>query len=287
MTSHDRFFPALFVLLWATGFIGARYAMPWSEPFSFLAVRFSIAFLILGACAFALGARFPDGRGAMHSIITGSLVHGLYLGGVFWAISQGMPAGLSALIMGLQPLLVALAAGPLLGERVTPQHWAGLGIGLAGVVIVLAPDLGRPGAGVDAATVAACLVAVTAISAGTIWQKRFATGTDLVAGTMWQYAGAAALMGIGSLAFETRAYTLTGELVFAMTWLVLVLSIGAIFLLMRLIRDGAVAKVSSLFYLVPGVTAVLGWALFGETLGPVQIAGMAVAACGVAIAARR
>jgi drug/metabolite transporter (DMT)-like permease len=287
MTSARRLIPALFVFLWATGFIGARYAMPWAEPFSFLAVRFIIAFVILAAAAVLLGARRSGWRDVLHAGMAGVLMHGVYLGGVFWAIHRGLPAGLSALIVGLQPLITAVLAGNLLGEKILPRHWAGLAAGFAGVVIVLAPKLGAIDGGVTWATLAASFVAVAGMSAGTIWQKRFLTGSDLIAGTCWQYAGGALVMIVLSMAFETRSFTLNGELVFAMAWLVLVLSIGAIVLLMIMIRDGEMSKVASLFYLVPAVTALIAWALFGEELTLVQIGGMALATFGVALASRR
>jgi drug/metabolite transporter (DMT)-like permease len=287
MISARRLIPALFVLLWATGFIGARYAMPWAEPFSFLAARFLLAFVVLAAAATLLGARRASRSDMLHAVGAGMLMHGVYLGGVFWAIHRGMPAGLSALIVGLQPLITAILAGSLLGERILPRHWAGLAAGFAGVAIVLAPKLGEIDDGVTWATLGASFVAVAGMSAGTIWQKRFLTGSDLIAGTCWQYAGGALVMVLLSLAFETRSFTLTGELMFAMAWLVLVLSIGAIVLLMVMIRDGEMSKVASLFYLVPAVTALIAWALFGEELTPVQIAGMAIATFGVALATAR
>jgi len=287
MSSATRFIPALFVVLWATGFIGARYAMPWSEPFSFLAVRFALAALILLALALALRAKPLSRRQAAHAVLVGALVHGVYLGAVFWAIRNGMPAGLSALIIGLQPLITAVMAGLALGEKVLPRHWAGLAIGFAGIVIVLAPRIGDAVGGVTAATLAACVFGVGAISAGTVWQKRYLAGADLVSGTLWQYVGATVVVAAGSLAFETRTFVVTGELVFAMAWLVLVLSIGAIFLLMHMIREGEMAKVSSLFYLVPAVTALIAWVLFGETLTPLQLVGMVVTMAGVAMATRR
>ena len=286
MNSLSRFAPALFVLLWATGFIGAGYAMPHAEPFAFLLVRFVLSALLLLVIIWWWQAKALSPRSALHAAIAGAMIHGVYLGGVFWAIGHGLPAGLSALIIGLQPLVTTLLAGAFLGERVKPRHWVGLAIGFVGVVIVLSPRLGAIGSGVTAATVGACLISVVAISAGTVWQKRFVSETDLLTGTFWQYVGGAALVGMAALALETGAYWLTGELVFAMAWLVLVLSIGAILLLMVLIRDGVVARVSSLFYLVPGVTAVLAWVLFGETLNLVQIGGIVIASLGVALATR-
>ena len=284
--SVTRFAPLLFVVLWATGFVGARYAMPYAEPFSFLAARFGIAFALLAAIVLVLRRPRLARRGALHAAIAGMLMHGVYLGGVFWAIHNGMPAGLSALVVGLQPLITALMAGAVLGERVLPRHWAGLAIGFAGVVIVLAPKFADGGGEAGAANVAACVVAVLAMSAGTVWQKRFVADGDLAAGTMWQYLGGAVPMVVLAAAFETGRFTPHAELFFALAWLVLVLSIGAIFLLMYLIRRGAVAQVASLFYLVPAVTALMTWALFGESLTGLQLFGMVVTTAGVALATR-
>lgn len=282
-----QFIPAFFVVLWATGFVGARYAMPWAEPFSFLAVRMMLTGVILLLLVVVMRRRALGAGQAAHAAFVGTLVHGVYLGGVFWAIRHGMPAGLSALIIGLQPLVTAVMAGIALGEKVQPRHWAGLGVGFVGIVIVLAPRIGDAIGGVSAATLAACIFAVVAISVGTVWQKRFLAGGDLVTVTLWQYVGATALMAALAVAFETGDFVLTGELVFALVWLVLVLSIGAIFLLMHMIRQGEIARVASLFYLVPAVTALMAWALFGETLSVLQLFGMAVTTFGVALATRR
>jgi drug/metabolite transporter (DMT)-like permease len=221
--------------------------------------------------------------GAMHALVAGMLMHGVYLGGVFWAIHRGMPAGISALIVGLQPLITAVMAGQILGEKILPRHWLGLGLGFAGVVIVLWPKFGALN-GITPTTLTAAVVAVAAMSLGTVLQKRFGDANEPVTGALFQYLGAALLMTAGSLAFETGAVTVNGELVFAMAWLVLVLSIGAIFLLMYMIRRGEMSKVASLFYLVPAVTAIIAWALFGESLTLVQIAGMALTTVGVGLA---
>ncbi|ATU90617.1 DMT family transporter [Phyllobacterium zundukense] len=278
-----RFFPALFVVLWATGFIGARYAMPYMEPFLFLTARFVIAGAILGIWVVLAGNRWPNKRGAMHAIIAGCLIHGVYLGAVFWAIHNGLPAGMSALVVGLQPLITALIAGLALRETIQPRHWAGLAVGFSGVAMVLWPKLSISADGITPATVTASIVSVLAISAGTVWQKRFVGAIDLKAGTALQYLGAAVLTGIFSLLFETHIIIWSGSLVFAMFWLVFVLSIGAVLLLMILINQGAVSKVASLFYLVPGVTALMAYALFGETLTLFQLFGMFIATLGVAL----
>lgn len=282
-----RFVPPVFVLLWATGFLGARYAMPWAEPFSFLAVRFALAFLLISVLGHLYSRSGVTWRQAGQAVVAGVLIHGAYLGGLFWAVHRGLPAGISAMIAGLQPLVTAVLAGFVLHERIVPRQWAGLVTGLAGVVIVLWPKLGVSGAGINAATLAASAAAVLGISAGTVWQKKFGTRADPLANAAWQYVGAALTMALGSALFETRSFTFNGELVFALVWLTLVLSIGAIFLLMRMIREGEMARVSSLFYLVPAVTAIIAWLLFGETLTPVQIVGMVIATFGVALATAR
>ncbi|MAW87915.1 MAG: EamA family transporter [Phyllobacteriaceae bacterium] len=279
-----RIAPPLFVGLWATGFIGARYAMPYAEPFTFLGVRFVIsAALIAALVAWFAGPRLKPAH-MVHSMIAGVLMHGVYLGGVFWAIRHGMPAGLSALIIGLQPLITAFMAVPALGERVTARHWTGLIVGFAGVVIVLWPKIGVVGAGVTVATLTASVISVLGMSAGTIWQKRFVQGANLMRGTFWQYLGGVVAAVPMILFFEEGQLEINGSTIFAMTWLVFVLSIGAIMLLMYLIREGAISKVASLFYLVPACTAVFAWILFGEELLPVQIFGMAVTSFGVALA---
>ena len=278
--------PTLFVLLWSTGFIGARLGAPHSEPLSFLTVRFAIVIALLLPIALAMRSKWPGLRNTGHAVVVGVLVHGIYLGGVFWAIDRGMPAGVAALIVGLQPVLTALAAGLALGETVTPKHWAGLAIGLVGVTLVLAPKLDVANEGIGLATIIPTLVGTIGITLGTVYQKRFATGVDLMAGGVFQYIGALSVVGLGSLAFENFDIQWTGEFIIALAWLVLVLSIGAITLLMLLIRAGAVSRTASLFYLVPALTALVAFLLFGETLNWIQLAGMAVTTIAVALVAR-
>ncbi|MDA8870122.1 EamA family transporter [Rhizobiaceae bacterium] len=279
--------PVVFVLLWATGFIGARMGMPYAEPGTFLAIRFALAFVLLAALAAALRAKWPGFALAWRCVAIGALLHGVYLGGVFWAVHRGMPAGVVAVIVGLQPLLTAALAGVWLGERVTRRHAIGLAAGFAGVVLVLAPKIDVAGAGITGATVAAAVLGAIAVTIGTVWQKRLGASVDLRSGTALQYAGGVVPVLLLALTTETGTVQWTGELVFAFVWLVFVLSIGAVFLLMWLIREGSVARVSTLFFLVPGVAATLAWALFGETLSPVQLAGMALTASAVALANRR
>ena len=276
--------PMLFVLLWSTGFIGARFGLPYIEPMTYLAVRMVCVVLIMGAIAFTVQARWPQGVEIGHSLVAGALVHGLYLGGVFTAISQGVPAGISALIPGLQPILTSTIANRFMGERVTRLQWLGLVLGLIGVLLVL-HDRSIVLAGSPLGWIAS-FVSLIAITLGTLYQKRFCGRIDWRAGNIVQYAGALALFGLAAFTFETRKIHWTGELIFAMAWLVLVVSIAAVGLLYWLIRRSAATRFASLFYLVPGTTALLAFMLFGEKLDALSIAGMVVCAAGVVLANR-
>lgn len=281
-----RFFPIMFVLLWATGFIGAGLSMPYAEPFSFMAVRFSIAALIMILWALASHSVWPKGRGLINAAIAGCLIHGVYLSALFWAVHHGLPAGMSGLVAGLQPMLTTLIAALLLGERASGRQWLGLLIGFVGVAMVVGPKFSGH-SGVDPQSLAAAFVAVLAISAGTVWQKRFGTAADLKTGTAVQYIAAAALTAICAFTFETRVMVWSPQLIFALVWLTLAISIGAILALLVMIREGAMSKVASLFYLVPGTAAIMAYLIFGETLGPIQIAGMVVTTFGVALTTLR
>ncbi|WP_346913276.1 DMT family transporter [uncultured Roseibium sp.] len=279
--------PGVFVLLWSTGFIGSKMGTPYADPMVFLSIRFAAVLPLIAGIAVMMGARWPtSARAIVHCIVTGTLVHGIYLGGVFWAVHKGMPAGASAIVVGLQPVLTVLAAAPLLHERILPRHWGGIVMGGLGLLLVLGPKLGEAGSGIDAETITAAFAAVVAISLGTIYQKRFVPTTDLMAATFWQYVGA--LLVTVPVAFtESWAVIWSGEFIFALGWLTLVLSIGAILLLMFLIRQGAVSEVASLFYLVPVATTIEGYFLFGETLTLVQIAGMTLIVLAVVVIRRK
>ncbi len=276
--------PVLFVLLWSTGFIGARYGLPYIEPLTFLAVRMFFVVLIMAALAVIGGAKTPDAGEIGHSLVAGSLVHGLYLGGVFTAISQGVPAGISALIPGLQPILTSTIANRFMGETVTRVQWVGLALGLFGVLLVL-HDRNIVLAGSALGWVASFL-SLIGITLGTLYQKRYCGAIDWRSGNLVQYIGAGVLFAIGSFAFETRVIHWTGELVFALAWLVLVLSVAAVGLMYWLIRRSAATRFASLFYLVPVVTALLAYILFGERLDAISILGMLICAGGVVLANR-
>ena len=277
--------PAAFVVLWSTGFIGAKFGLPHAEPFTFLLIRFICVSAILAVAAVVVGAPWPqDPRQIGRTVAAGLMIHGIYLGGVFSAIAHGVPAGIAALIVGLQPLLTAAIAPFYLGERITRRQCLGLGLGFAGVVLVVVDKLSlRPG---DVAGAGWAVAALLGITAGTLYQKRHGAGMHLCTGSAVQFAACAVVYLPIALVFETMRVEWEAEFVFALAWLTVVLSIGAISLLHLLIRRGAAARIASLFYLTPAVTAAFAWLLFGETLGPAAIAGMVLAAAGVALVSR-
>jgi len=276
--------PALFVLLWSTGYIFAKLGLPAAEPATFLAIRFLFVIPLLLALAIALRARWPGLRGAGHSAVVGVLMHVVCLGGVFAAIEKGVPAGVSALIVGMQPLLTATLVGPVLGERVKRIQWGGLLLGLVGLALVLREKLAL-GQG-SAFGYALCFAALGGITFGTIYQKRFCARVDLVAGGVFQFTAALIVTGALAFAFESTRIAWTTNFIIAVSWLAFVLSVMTVALLMWLIRRGAVAKVASLFYLTPAVAALMAWPLFGETFGLVGLGGLALTVIGVALANR-
>ena len=278
--------PVLFVILWSTGYMGALFVLPHAEPFTFLFVRFAIVAALMALVSIATGAPWhPSWGAAGHLAMIGVLIHGVTFMGLFSALAQGVPSGVVALIMGLQPLLTALVAGPLLGETMTARQWLGLVLGFAGVVVVIADKLDPAGA--DGVGVALASVAVVGFTAGTLYQKRHGGAMPLRSGHSIQFAAAALLTGAFSLVFETGVIHWTCEFVFGLAWLVVVLSLSAVSLLYLMLKRGAASKVVSLFYLLPPMTALMGFALFGETLGPLALAGMAVSIFGVALVTKR
>jgi len=275
---------ALFVLLWSTGFIGAKLGLPYAEPLTFLALRMVIVASLLLVVAVLTRAPWPHSpRAWWHAAIAGLLVQCGYLGGVFSAIANGMSAGVVALIVGLQPLLTAFTAAPLFGERTTPRQWSGLVLGLIGVALVLSRNVGSAMSSEGLVLAALALVSMTA---GTLYQKRFGSAMDFRTGGVIQYATSAMVLLPLAALTESMRIAWSVPFVFALAWLSLVLSIGAIGLLYVLIRRGRATQVSSLFYLTPPVTAVLAFLAFGETLTPLAIAGMVIAVVGVALVNR-
>ncbi|MDP9399231.1 MAG: DMT family transporter [Actinomycetota bacterium] len=281
--------PALFVLLWSTGFVGAKYGLPYAEPFTFLALRLVIAGALLGMLAALTRSAAPAGSQYRAAAVAGVLLHACYLGGVFFAIDRGMPASVAAVVTSLQPVLTAALANRLLGERLVGTQWLGFALGVAGVALVLAPGVaaaaGDPG-GLPRTGVVTCFLALAAGTVGTLYQKRHGDRVPLLSGTAVQYAAAALVLLAAAALTETWAISWTPRFVGALVWLVVVLSLGAVLLLLVLLRRGSAGAVSSLLYLVPPVTAVEAYLLFGEALPPVSLLGIAVTAAGVALVLR-
>jgi drug/metabolite transporter (DMT)-like permease len=274
----------LFVVLWSTGFVGAKYGLPYAPPFTFLALRLAVAAALLALLAVALRSEPMTSRSQYgRASVVGLLLHAGYLGGVFYGISLGVPAGVSAVIVSLQPVLTAVLATRVLGERPTTRQWLGLVIGVAGVALVVGPGLVEGGSAepLPLAGLVACVVALVSGTLGTVYQKRHGDGIPLVRGTAVQYAAAAAVLGVVAVASEDVAIRWTSEFVVALVWLVLVLSIGAVLLLLLLLRRGSAAGVSSLYYLVPPATAVEAYLLFGERVSGLSLIGIGVTAVGV------
>jgi drug/metabolite transporter (DMT)-like permease len=288
-TTRDRFYPVLFVALWSTGFIGAKFGLPDAEPLTFLAVRYAMVLVLMAGLAWAMRAPWPrEPRAWLHIGVSGLLVHAVYLGGVFTAIGHGLPAGVTALVVGLQPVLTALGAGLWLGEQVAPRQWLGLALGFVGVGLVVAHKvLGAGAAAADwAPMLAPAVIALLGITAGTLYQKRFCPRFDLRSGSVVQFLPCLVVTALAAWATETMQVRWTASFAFALGWLVLVLSLGAVSLLNLLIRRGSAVNVASLFYLVPPTTALFAWGLFGETLTGWSLLGTGVAVFGVWLARR-
>ncbi|MGB2680750.1 MAG: DMT family transporter [Candidatus Competibacter sp.] len=275
-----RIYPLLFVFLWSTGFIGARFGLPHAEPLSFLLVRYLSVIGLMLAIALLSRAPWPQTfRQWGHIAVSGLLIHAVYLGGVFIAIKHGLPAGIAALVVGMQPLLTALGAGWLLGERVSARQWGGLVLGFVGVALVIGGKFGIQAE--LGPMLVPVLVALLGITVGTLYQKRFCAGFDLRTGSVIQFIPSAIVTALAIAVFTEFQIEWTGEFAFALAWLVFVLSIGAISLLNLLIHSGSAVNVASLFYLVPLSTALIAWILFGETLPPISLVGMVLAVAGV------
>ena len=281
----QRIYPLLFVFLWSTGFIGAKYGLPYAEPLSFLFVRYLAVIALMTAIALLTRAPWPKAPMQwVHIGVSGLLVHAVYLGGVFIAIKQGLPAGITALVVGMQPLLIALGAGWLLGERVVGRQWLGLALGFVGVALVVSGKFGDTAALGPMLLPALC--ALLGITVGTLYQKRYCARFDLRTGSVIQFVPTALATLPVILLFDGFHVDWTGDFIFALAWLVLVLSIGAISLLNLLIRSGSAVNVASLFYLTPLSTALIAFLMFDEKLGWLAVLGMGLAVSGVYLVAR-
>ncbi|AXA94293.1 DMT family transporter [Massilia sp. YMA4] len=280
--------PLFFVFLWSTGFIVAKFGLPYAPPLTFLLLRFAGVLVILGPLIALMRAPWPRGK-VGHIAVAGILLQAGYVAGVWCAIKAGMPAGLSALIVGMQPILTAIAA-PLVGERVRPRQWLGLLCGIGGVALVVAAKMSLVGLSWPA--LALCTGALLSITAGTLYQKHYCPQFDLRVGTVIQFAASAIVVLPFAVAFEDLTPALTSvdwtpRFVGALLWSVLALSIGAIFLLFALIRRSDATQVTTLMYLTPPTTAVMAWLMFGEAFSPLGIAGMVLAVLGVMLVVGR
>ena len=285
---NPKLIPWVFVWIWSTGFIAAKYGLPYAEPFTLLSYRFVITLFFLLILIIYKKSPWPETRlDFFHLLIAGVLIHGVYLGGVFQALKWGMPAGLGAMVIGLQPIGMALVAGVLLKEEVSKKQWTGLIMGLVGLYLVLfdSLDLTEQIAfdGFPIWAVFAVIISLFAISIGTIYQKRFCSNMNLYSGAWVQYFSASILCILIVLFFENGEVSWSRTFILAMTWQVLGLSIGAILLLMTMIKKDALASVGSYFYLVAPLVAIQEWFLFEETIGLSALAGVVLISFGVAI----
>ena len=282
--------PALFVLLWSTGFTGIRYGIPYAPPFTFIAIRMAIASVLLALISLAITKRFTRDLPTIgKSVLVGMTIHGAYLGGCFYGVKQGMPAGITALICSLQPVLVSVFSSIFFQEKLSPRKWLGLGLGLAGLVLVIAPKLQSSGdQGLPTAGVIAVFIALLGGTSGTLLQKKFGSGVEVLSGTSWQYVATGILMGSLALIFEgDQSITWNASFIFSLIWLIVALSIGAILILYFLLARSSASSVSSLYYLVPAVTAVEAYFLFGEKIGLITAVGTLLTIAGVALVVRQ
>ena len=286
----ERFAPALFVFLWSTGFVGAKYIVPYAEPFTFLTIRYFLASAILFLIAAAFKQPLKLSKEQFKaSLAVGMLLHVIYIGGVFYAVSLGVSAGISAVIVSIQPVLVSLLAVPLLGERLRWVQVVGLFLGVAGIALLLLPKVfqGDYTATTSLTGIFICVIALLGTSGGYLVQKKLGGEIPFLSGTGAQYAVSAVAFAILSFSTEDQIIQWVPQFFFGLTWIVLMLSIASIVLLYGMLRTGSASKVSSLYYLVPPVAAIQAYFLFDEVIAPVGIIGMAFAGLGVVLVMRQ
>ncbi|MCG6272635.1 DMT family transporter [Vibrio vulnificus] len=282
-----RSIPFLFVLLWASGFVGARLGLQYAEPATLLAIRMLANIALFLLLIVLLRRRVPTGAAFWHSCVVGLGIHGFYLGGTYWAISLGMPAGLSSLLVGIQPILTALILVVTVQERFRFSQWLGLALGLLGISLVLSGKMDWQTEAHKTLAITLCLMALVGITLGTLYQKRFCHGVDMVGGAMVQYLAAECLFLPFAWQFETMQVQWTTTFVLTLLWLVVVLSCAAILLLLYMVKNGAASSVASVFYLVPPVTALQAWLMFGESFDTKAMAGFLLAAVAVYLVVRK
>lgn len=276
--------PLVFVFLWSTGFVVAALVAPYSEPLSILTLRFGGAAVVLLLFGLLSRGVWPNAGRALKIVVSGILIHGVYLSAVFWGVKNGMPAGVSALLVGLQPLLTAIFASPLLGEKISFRHWIGLLVGIFGCALVVSPKLGLDGSGINEWTVGAHIIAVLGIVFGSIVQKKYVGAMNFKTEPGLQLVGGFLVALPIALMTENFDFILSQDLIIGYLWMTLILSCMAFTLYMYLLQQGSATKVASVFYLVPAFSAVEGYLLFGDTLTVVQLVGMAITTMAVALA---
>ncbi|MEF1289421.1 DMT family transporter [Vibrio sp. M260118] len=281
-----RLIPFVFVVLWASGFVGARFGLQYAEPATLLSLRMALNVALFAVLMVILRRRIPTGRGLLHCAVVGMLIHGFYLGGTYFAISLGMPAGLSSLLVGLQPILTALLLVTLTGQRFAASQWLGLALGFIGISLVLAGKVDWQTGADKTAAISLCLISLAGITAGTLYQKKFCQGVDMVGSAAVQYFAAGVLFLPFAASFETMHIDWSVPFVLTMAWLVVVLSCIAILLLLYMVEHGAASSVASVFYLVPPTTAVQAWLMFGESFDSVAVLGFICAATAVYLVAK-
>ena len=275
----SRLAPVLFVLLWSTGFVGAKYGLPYADPFIFLSIRVLIAALILFAVAAFMKLPIAIGASAIRrSSLIGFFLHACYLGGVFYSISKGLPAGVAVVVTSLQPVLVSFLAVKVLGEQLKVKQVVGLVLGLIGVVLVLGPSFEQ---NIPTSAVIGILVALLGSTSATLLQKKIGVDVPLVSGTAYQYLASGFVLALAAIATGGTRITWSSQFIVAFVWLIAVLSVGAILLLLWLLNTGSAASVSSLFYLIPPATALEAFFLFGEKVNTQGFLGIGITALGV------
>ena len=289
MARIKTFAPVIFVLLWSTGFVGAKYILPYAEPFVFLTIRYFFATLILVLIAKAMGESlritWPQVK---QSMLVSVFLHVIYIGGVFYAVFIEIPAGITAVIVSLQPILVSVLAIPLLGEKLSYRQVFGLLLGFVGILFLLSPKLleGDLSTGFSTLGIICCVIALLGTTIGYLLQKKGGADIPFLAGTAVQFATSTVIFALASVIFEPLKVDITLEFVLALSWIVLALSIGSIFLLFYLLRNDSASSVSSLYYLVPPLAAVQAYFFFDERIKGIGLVGMALAALGTLIVTR-
>lgn len=278
----ESLLPPVFVLLWSSAFIAAVIGVGAAPPLLLTFARFAVAGLLLAGIAVLARRPWPRGRQLMHVVVSGLLMQAVQFGAMYAAIGAGLPGGVVALVQGLNPVVIALLAAPLLGERISGRQWWGFGIGGFGVLVAVSDQWGH-----SAGAVLCASLGLLGLGAGTVYQKRFVTGMDLISGTAVQFLASAPLLGVATVLFERPRVTAWGPFLAALAWIVLINSLGTFLLLNRMLQGGAASKVGTLFFLTPAVTALLSWLLLGRGLTPLELVGLVLGGVGVLLASAR